>query len=49
MLEGMGVSTGIDLEKLVLAGRQVTEFLGTETRSKAGGAIYRRMVKEGRA
>jgi hydroxymethylglutaryl-CoA lyase len=48
MLQGMGVDTGIDLEKLVVAGREVTEFLGIETRSKAGGALWRKMVKEGR-
>ena len=49
MLHGMGVETGLDLEKLVLAGRDVTEFLGIETRSKAGAALWRKMVREGRA
>ena len=48
MLHGMGVETGLDLERLVWAGREVTEFLGIETRSKAGGALWKRMVKEGR-
>ena len=48
MLHGMGVETGLDRERLVWAGREVTEFLGIETRSKAGGALWKRMVKEGR-
>ena len=39
MLQGMGVETGLDLEKLVEAGKEVTEFLGIETRSKVGKAM----------
>ena len=45
---GSDTGTGLDLERLVWAGREVTEFLGIETRSKAGGALWKRMVKEGR-
>ncbi|GMH57569.1 hypothetical protein TrRE_jg7606, partial [Triparma retinervis] len=49
MCDGMGVETGVDLEKVVEAGREVTEFLGIESRSKVGLAIMRRWVKEGKA
>jgi len=48
MLHGMGVQTGLDLERLAWAGREVTEFLGIQTRSKAGLALWKKMVKEGR-
>ena len=48
MLHGLGVETGLDLERLVWAGREVTEFLGIQTRSKAGDALWKKMVKDGR-
>ena len=48
LLDGMGVETGVDLERVVEAGREVTEFLGVESRSKVGLAIMRRWAKEGK-
>lgn len=39
MLEGLGVDTGIDLEALSLSGKQISDYLGRPTRSKAGAAI----------
>lgn len=42
MLNGMGVDTGIDLEKLVDAGEFICSVLGRPSRSKAGLAIASR-------
>jgi isopropylmalate/homocitrate/citramalate synthase len=36
MLDGMGVQTGIDLEKLVAAGQQISRELGREPASRVG-------------
>lgn len=36
MLDGMGVKTGIDLEKLVAAGQQISRELGREPASRVG-------------
>ena len=36
MLDGMGVKTGIDLEKLVAAGQQISRELGRESASRVG-------------
>lgn len=39
MLDGLGVETGIDLDKLVDASEFICSVLGKESRSKAGSAI----------
>ena len=39
MLDGMGISTGIDLEKLAAAGRDVMQVLGRPSASKAATAL----------
>jgi hydroxymethylglutaryl-CoA lyase len=39
MLDGLGVETGIDLDKLVDAGEFICSVLGRESRSKAGLAL----------
>jgi hydroxymethylglutaryl-CoA lyase len=38
MLEGMGIATGVDLQKLIDAGRWLAALLGHETGSKVGKA-----------
>jgi hydroxymethylglutaryl-CoA lyase len=43
MLNGLGMQTGIDLEKLVVAGDFICKVLGHESRSKAGQAILAKM------
>ncbi|MBF0236372.1 MAG: hydroxymethylglutaryl-CoA lyase [SAR324 cluster bacterium] len=40
MLRGMGIHTGIDLEKIVAIGHEITSFLGCGIRSRAGKALY---------
>jgi hydroxymethylglutaryl-CoA lyase len=42
MLNGMNIETGIDLEKLAVAGQLISAALGRETRSKAATAIVRK-------
>ncbi|TVL36762.1 hydroxymethylglutaryl-CoA lyase [Shewanella algae] len=39
MLHGMGIDTGIDLNKLAQAGRQISQQLGRETGSKVARAL----------
>jgi hydroxymethylglutaryl-CoA lyase len=39
MLHGMGIDTGIDLEKLVDAGKFISDFLGRKPNSRAATAI----------
>jgi len=39
MLQGMGIETGIDLDKLIDAGKYISDFLGRKTNSRAGLAI----------
>ncbi len=39
MLHGMGIETGIDLDKLVDAGHYISEFLGRKPNSRAATAI----------
>jgi hydroxymethylglutaryl-CoA lyase len=39
LLHGMGIETGLDLEKLVLTGQWISEFLGRKSNSRAGNAI----------
>jgi isopropylmalate/homocitrate/citramalate synthase len=46
MLDGMGVETGIDLEKLAAAGRGIMQVLGRKSVSKAAVALAARAGKE---
>jgi len=39
MLHGMGIETGIDLDKLVDAGQYISEFLQRKPNSRASTAI----------
>jgi hydroxymethylglutaryl-CoA lyase len=39
MLQGMGIRTGVNLDKLIDAGKYITEQLGKETHSKAASAM----------
>ena len=40
MLHGMGIATGIDLDKLIDAGQFISDFLGRPTNSRAGKALF---------
>jgi hydroxymethylglutaryl-CoA lyase len=40
LLHGMGIETGIDLDKLVDAGKFISDFLGRSTQSRAGKALF---------
>ena len=40
MLHGMGIETGIDLDKLIDAGQFISDFLGRPTNSRAGKALF---------
>ena len=42
MLHGMGIETGIDLDKLVDAGQFISEFLGRKPNSRAATALLNR-------
>src|SRR4249919_247075 len=42
MLQGMGMRTGVDLDKLIDTGRWLSALLGRETGSKAGKALLSR-------
>ena len=46
MLEGLGVETGVDLERLAVAGAAVCEALGTVPRSRTALALAARIVGE---
>ncbi len=39
LLHGMGIATGIDLDKLIDAGQFISEFLGRKSQSRAGNAL----------
>ena len=39
MLHGMGIETGVDLDKLIDAGAYISEFLGRKTQSRVATAI----------
>jgi len=41
LFEGMGIRTGVDLEKLVAAGRFAAEAVGAPNRSRVAGAMLR--------
>ena len=42
MLHGMGIDTGIDLDKLIDAGKFISDFLGRKPNSRAAGALLSR-------
>ncbi len=42
MLDGMGVRTGVELQRVIDAGRRICAVLGRETRSRAGFALSAR-------
>ena len=42
MLEGMGIDTGVDMDKLLEAGKYISDFLGREPVSRAATALLRR-------
>ncbi len=44
MLHGMGIDTGIDLEKLVDAGQFISEFLGRKPNSRAATALLNKRM-----
>ena len=44
MLHGMGIDTGIDLDKLVDAGKYISDFLGRKPNSRAATAILNKRV-----
>ena len=44
MLHGMGIKTGIDLDKLVDAGQFISEFLGRKPNSRAATALLNRRL-----
>ena len=46
MLHGMGVCTGVDLERLADAGRFISQALGRETQSKVARALQGRAKKD---
>jgi hydroxymethylglutaryl-CoA lyase len=39
MLNGLGIETGVDLDKVVEIGRWICGVIGKEPQSKAGNAI----------
>jgi hydroxymethylglutaryl-CoA lyase len=39
MLHGMGIETGIDLDKLIIAGQYISEALGRKPHSRAANAL----------
>ena len=44
MLHGMGIDTGIDLEKLVVAGERISEFLGRPNGSNVARALINKRL-----
>ena len=40
LLHGMGIATGIDLDKLIDAGRFISDFLGRQPNSRAATALF---------
>ena len=44
LLHGMGIETGIDLDKLVDAGRFISDFLGRSTGSRAATALLNKRI-----
>lgn len=46
MLHGMGVCTGVDLERLAEAGHFISQALGRETQSKVARALQGKATKK---
>ena len=46
MLQGMGIDTGIDLDKLIDAGKYISDFLGRKPNSRAATAILNKRAHE---
>jgi len=44
MLHGMGIETGVDMDKLLQAGRFISDFLGREPVSRAATALLRKQA-----
>jgi hydroxymethylglutaryl-CoA lyase len=44
MLDGMGIETGVDMNRLLEAGRFISDFLGREPVSRAATALLRKKV-----
>jgi len=44
MLNGMGIETGVDMDKLLEAGRFISDFLGREPVSRAATALLRKQA-----
>lgn len=44
MLHGMGIETGVDMDKLLAAGRFISDFLGREPVSRAATALLRKQA-----
>ncbi len=44
MLNGMGIESGVDMDKLLEAGRFISDFLGREPVSRAATALLRKQV-----
>lgn len=42
MLHGMGIKTGVDLDKLVIAGQRISDFLGRKNGSRVANALLSR-------
>jgi hydroxymethylglutaryl-CoA lyase len=45
LLHGMGIETGIDLDKLIDAGQFISEFLGRKSHSRAANALLAKRVE----
>jgi hydroxymethylglutaryl-CoA lyase len=46
LLQGMGIDTGIDLDKLIDAGKYISDFLGRKPNSRAATAILNKRSDE---
>jgi len=44
LLHGMGIDTGIDMDKLIDAGQFISDFLGRSTQSRVGKALFNKRV-----
>ena len=44
MLHGMGIETGIDLDKLIDAGKFVSDFLGRKPNSRVSTAVLSKRI-----
>lgn len=45
LLHGMGIDTGLDLDKLVVVGQTISDFLGRDNGSKVARALLAKLVK----